>query len=165
MTTLTKYLAGVLTVIAVSMSVIAYHLTFPRVSPMDVRGGVDGWSRTMLVNASRDVSDPSYAAGRYLGSFTGDRFVTSDGSSVDDNRLRPSAPARTIPVRRTIEADPVARRTVTREPRRDWKKTALMIGGSTAAGAGVGGIFGGTKGALIGAAIGGGAGTLYETTK
>jgi hypothetical protein len=48
---------------------------------------------------------------------------------------------------------------------RDWTKTALVIGGSTAAGAGLGGIFGGKKGALIGAAIGGGASTLYEANK
>jgi hypothetical protein len=41
----------------------------------------------------------------------------------------------------------------------------MIIGGSTAAGAGLGGIFGGKKGALIGAAIGGGASTIYETTK
>jgi hypothetical protein len=54
---------------------------------------------------------------------------------------------------------------VQRAPRRDWKKTALVIGGSTAAGAGVGGIFGGKKGALIGAAIGGGASTIYESMK
>jgi hypothetical protein len=47
-------------------------------------------------------------------------------------------------------------------PKRDWKKTALVIGGSTAAGAGIGGIFGGGKGAAIGAAIGGGASTLFE---
>jgi hypothetical protein len=58
-----------------------------------------------------------------------------------------------------------AARVVAREPKRDWKKTALVIGGSTAAGAGLGGIFGGKKGALIGAAIGGGASTIYETTK
>lgn len=45
---------------------------------------------------------------------------------------------------------------------RNWKKTALVIGGSTATGAGVGAIFGGKKGALIGAAIGGGASTLWE---
>jgi hypothetical protein len=50
-------------------------------------------------------------------------------------------------------------------PNRDWKKTALMIGGSSAAGAGLGGIFGGKKGALIGAAIGGGASTLFEVAK
>jgi hypothetical protein len=54
---------------------------------------------------------------------------------------------------------------VERGPRRDWGKTALIIGGSTAAGAGVGGIMGGKKGALIGAAIGGGASTIFESVK
>ena len=38
----------------------------------------------------------------------------------------------------------------------------MVIGGTTAAGAGLGAIFGGKKGALIGAALGGGAGTLFE---
>ena len=51
------------------------------------------------------------------------------------------------------------------KPGRSWKKTALIIGGSTAAGAGVGGIVAGKKGALIGAAIGGGASTIYEAVK
>ncbi len=51
------------------------------------------------------------------------------------------------------------------KPRRSWQKTALIIGGSTAAGAGVGGIVGGKKGALIGAAIGGGGSTIYEAIK
>jgi hypothetical protein len=37
------------------------------------------------------------------------------------------------------------------EPRRSWKKTALVIGGSTAGAAGLGGLIGGKKGALIGA--------------
>ena len=57
------------------------------------------------------------------------------------------------------------RTVVRREAGRNWKKTALLVGGSTATGAGVGAIFGGKKGALIGAAIGGGASTLYESTK
>src|SRR6266850_1507023 len=48
---------------------------------------------------------------------------------------------------------------------RSWKKSALVIGGSTAAGAGVGALVGGKKGALIGAAAGGGAGTVYEVRK
>jgi hypothetical protein len=51
------------------------------------------------------------------------------------------------------------------EPKRSWKKTALIIGGSTGAGAGVGALAGGKKGALIGAAIGGGAATVYEVIK
>jgi hypothetical protein len=82
------------------------------------------------------------------------------------------------PVQQTVRyADDVRpARTVAQAPRRvvqpevrrsdrDWKKTAMIIGGSSAAGAGVGAIFGGKKGALIGAAIGGGASTIYETTK
>jgi hypothetical protein len=52
-----------------------------------------------------------------------------------------------------------------REPERSKTKTALMIGGSAAAGAGVGGAMGGTKGALIGAAVGGGAASIYEAVK
>ena len=51
------------------------------------------------------------------------------------------------------------------EPRRSWKKTALIIGGSTGAAAGVGGLIGGKKGALIGAGVGGGAAAIYEAMK
>ena len=57
------------------------------------------------------------------------------------------------------------RRVLNERPGRNWKKTALVIGGSTAAGAGIGALVGGKKGALIGAAIGGGASTLYEVRK
>jgi hypothetical protein len=45
---------------------------------------------------------------------------------------------------------------------RDWTKTALVIGGSTASAAGIGAIVGGKKGALVGAALGGGLSTLFE---
>ena len=48
---------------------------------------------------------------------------------------------------------------------RSWGKTAMIVGGSAASGAGIGGIVGGKKGALIGAAIGGGAGSIYEATQ
>jgi hypothetical protein len=41
----------------------------------------------------------------------------------------------------------------------------MIIGGSSAAGAGVGAIVDGKKGALIGAALGGGAASIYEATK
>jgi hypothetical protein len=50
-------------------------------------------------------------------------------------------------------------------PERTKTKTALIIGGSAASGAGVGAIVGGKKGALIGAAIGGGAASIYEASK
>jgi hypothetical protein len=45
---------------------------------------------------------------------------------------------------------------------RSWGKSALVIGGSAATGAGVGGIVHGRNGALIGSAIGGGVASLYE---
>ncbi len=63
--------------------------------------------------------------------------------------------------------EPAARRVAVRETRRkrNWGKTALVIGGSAGAGAGVGAIAGGKKGALIGAALGGGAASLYEALK
>ena len=74
-----------------------------------------------------------------------------------------------VPERRVVQVAqaPVYRQTtrVASQPRRSWQKTALIIGGSTAAGAGVGGIVGGKKGALIGAAIGGGGSTIYEAIK
>lgn len=64
---------------------------------------------------------------------------------------------------RSYDYAPAPRRVV--RPRRSWQKTALVIGGSTAGGAGIGGLIGGKKGALIGAAIGGGASTLFEATR
>lgn len=89
-----------------------------------------------------------------------------------------AAPGFAPVAQRTVAANPVARRTVytsaapvqervvTRERSgRTWQKTAMIIGGSTAGGAGVGGIMGGKKGALIGAAIGGGAASIYEASK
>lgn len=64
-------------------------------------------------------------------------------------------------------ATAVARRATYSErvPRRTKTKTALMIAGSTATGAGVGGALKGKKGALIGAAIGGGTASIYEAAK
>jgi hypothetical protein len=65
-------------------------------------------------------------------------------------------------------AEPVQERVVVEDaPRRDrtWGKTALIIGGSAASGAGVGALIGGKKGALAGAAIGGGAASIYEATR
>ena len=79
------------------------------------------------------------------------------------------------PVYRTVSSAPVQEREVIRETvvteeiapsdERSWTKTAMIIGGSAASGAGVGGIVKGKKGALIGAAIGGGAASIYEATR
>jgi len=46
--------------------------------------------------------------------------------------------------------------------KRSWEKEALIIGGSAAAGAGIGAVAGGKKGAAIGAASGGVAGLIYD---
>ena len=77
---------------------------------------------------------------------------------------------RAAPATRTVYRPAAARETVVyrdEEVRseRTKTKTALIIGGSAASGAGVGAIFGGKKGALIGAAIGGGAASIYEASK
>jgi hypothetical protein len=79
-------------------------------------------------------------------------------------RRTAAAPRRTV-YRAVEPATPVAVRTVDGRPHRSVAKTALIIGGSAASGAGVGGIVGGRKGALLGAAIGGGAASIYEATR
>jgi hypothetical protein len=72
------------------------------------------------------------------------------------------------PVRYTTSR-PVARRSTVlyaeRAPERTKTKSALMIAGSAATGAGVGAALKGKKGALIGAAIGGGSASIYEAAK
>jgi predicted short-subunit dehydrogenase-like oxidoreductase (DUF2520 family) len=72
------------------------------------------------------------------------------------------------PVRYAMSG-PVARRSTAayaeRVPERSKTKSALMIAGSAATGAGVGGALKGKKGALIGAAIGGGSASIYEAAK
>ncbi len=82
---------------------------------------------------------------------------------------QPVAQRRTMAPRRTVtrRAEPVQDRVVVEEARdaRSWQKTALIIGGAAASGAGVGAVVDGKKGALIGAAIGGGAASIYEATR
>ena len=63
---------------------------------------------------------------------------------------------------------PAAQRSVQyveRAPRRSKTKSALMIAGLAATGAGVGAALKGKKGALVGAAVGGGAASIYESAK
>lgn len=67
-----------------------------------------------------------------------------------------------------VRSAPVTTRRVasrTTQDGRSWKKTALIIGGSGGAGAGIGALIGGKKGALIGAALGGGTAGIYEAVK
>jgi len=169
--------ATLLGTIAVGVLLIAYGLLAPRASALspvgpivyDARGEAYQLARPVAVNdrfalgADPNVAEfaprtPAVPVGYDMNSA---RPVPIYQSSPAVYQSAP-APAYQVPAYRTVSAP---RRTVARVERssgRDWKKTALVIGGSSAAGAGIGAIFGGKKGALIGAAIGGGASTLWE---
>jgi hypothetical protein len=155
---MTKFLAGVLSVIAVGVLLIAYGLLNPAAPAYADQAP---FARPMLANDMMMLRDPNMPYAQDLA------YAYPSQASVYPAYQRASipvaAPVRTVT---TIEQAPrQTTRVVERAPGRDWKKTALVIGGSTATGAGVGAIFGGKKGALIGAAIGGGASTIYESTK
>ena len=157
---MTKFFAGVLSVIAVGVLLIAYGLLNPAVPAYADQAP---FARPMLANDTmmlRDNVAMPYAQGPAYATYPGQdyRYAAYQPAS-----LPVAAPVRTVTT--VQEAPRQTTRVVERTPRRDWKKTALVIGGSTATGAGVGGILGGKKGALIGAAIGGGASTIYESTK
>jgi hypothetical protein len=113
---------------------------------------------------------------------TGVQSFTNADASVATRAFRtttPVTPVRTAPRRTVDRSNDVSRDGTARatsassdvvadrdeKPARSWQKTALIIGGSTASGAGIGALIGGKKGALIGAAVGGGASTIYEVTK
>jgi len=168
------FLATVLSVIAVGVLLIAYGLFNPRVAtaganPFQVARPMLASERVALVDegvapSQQYVTYPAYQA--YAPAYT----TARPAMAYPVNEVRPvqtvyeTAPA----PQRVVYREPQATRTVTRverAPSRDWKKTAMVVGGTTAAGAGLGAIFGGKKGALIGAAIGGGAGTIYEVRK
>lgn len=70
-------------------------------------------------------------------------------------------PARTVSPTPSYRPSPVSRRAAAREGR-SWKKSAAIIGGSTAAGAGVGAILDGGSGAKKGAVVGLLGGTIYD---
>ena len=145
-----NFLAGVLSVIAVGVMLIAYGLLSPRVAAADIYPS----ARPML--AGERIGDLEVLTPRQRAIYR-ENYVRPAPVSYDTYQ----APRRVTPVRATRTAPS----RVERSSGRDWTKTAMVIGGTTAAGAGLGAIFGGKKGALIGAAIGGGAGTLYEVKK
>ena len=82
---------------------------------------------------------------------------------------RDLAPAQIVPVQRTTSvARPIRTRQVVYDDpveikkTRSVKKSIAIIGGSAAAGAGIGALAKGKKGALIGAAIGGGGAAIWD---
>ena len=107
-----------------------------------------------------------YAPGYAPGYVAAPGYTTALQPAAAPVVVRQTAPAPRQTVYRT--AAPAQEGVVVEEraaPQRSWAKTAMVIGGSSAAGAGVGGIMGGKKGALVGAAIGGGAASIYEATR
>jgi hypothetical protein len=90
---------------------------------------------------------------------------------IDDELAPPVAAPAPAPVPAVVRERVIVRE----EPRRERPRTkvrrkrpgaesALIIGGSTAAGAGVGAVLGGKKGAIVGAILGGVGGTVYDRT-
>jgi hypothetical protein len=136
-------------------------------------------SRTLLTGSDALALGcrPDEAAVVQHFTFQGERGLNSQCVVVTTPWAAAATPAQLVdspamvaePVRspaRSTAATTVSRaRQVDGSSGRTWKKTALVIGGSTAAGAGIGGLIGGKKGALIGSAIGGGSSTIYEAMK
>jgi hypothetical protein len=154
-----NFLATVLGVIAVGVMLIAYGLLSPRVTAADVYPSARPMLASQRVGNLEDLTPRQpfdLAQGRPMAY----RVNDSGAWPVYDTD---QAPRRATTVARSVR--PAPRRVVERAPGRDWTRTAMVIGGTTAAGAGLGAIFGGKKGALIGAALGGGAGTLYEVKR
>jgi len=169
---MTKFLAGVLSMIALGVLLIAYGLLGPRASAAYYGPQTDP-ARPMFASESFMVpNDPeavrfAYANGYRPAAQYGVAPYPAGpyGYGTYGAPQTIAMPVRTVQTVAAPAPQRVVTRTVERGPQRNWKKTALVIGGSTATGAGIGGLVGGKKGALIGAAIGGGASTLYESTK
>jgi hypothetical protein len=162
--------------VAVGTMVGATALRQDRTTDAEAVSAVPG-SRTLLTGADAVAlgCQPNEAAVVQRFTFRGERGLNSECVVVSApwaaaTNAVASAPlaAPTVTAVRT-SAVPAVRRARQSETAassgRTWKKTALVIGGSTAAGAGIGGLIGGKKGALIGSAIGGGGSTIYEAMK
>ena len=165
---MTKYLAGVLSVIAGGVLLVAYGLLSPRTTAFSYPNQNPYSAQAAYAYGAQQP----FAVGSAVPCANGMQVASPYGNQYLQNGVMPMAvsaqPVRTVEV---VERTPVVRRQATRTvvtraaPRRDWKKNALVIGGSAATAAGIGGLIGGKKGALIGAALGGGAGTLYATRR
>src|SRR5262249_1237244 len=165
---MTKYLTGVLSVIAVGVVLIAYGLLSPRATALSYPN-----QNPYAAQANYAYGSPAaFGVPASAVPCSNDMQVTYPYGNPSFGTAAVGNPVAALPVRAgaVVDRTPVARRTtavrtVARAPRRDWKKTALVVGGSTATAAGIGALVGGKKGALVGAALGGGLSTLYETTR
>ena len=148
------FLGSILTVIAMGVLAIAYGVLSPRMAAADAYST----ARPTLASERIGVTDEGTVLYNYPNN--GMPRYASTGVQVRPAVYDTYSPARRVTTGRDVQTSSVDRRRS-----RDWTRTALVIGGTTATGAGLGAIFGGKRGALIGAAIGGGGSTLYEARK
>jgi hypothetical protein len=162
---MTKYLAGVLSVIAGGVLLVAYGLltartatalTYPNQNPYGAQAAYTYGAQPSFAGSTVPCANGMQVTYPYGSPYLGNGAMATPVSTFQPVQTVETAPV----VRRRV-----ATRTEVRAPRRDWKRTALVVGGSTATAAGIGGLIGGKKGALVGAALGGGVSTLYETTR
>jgi hypothetical protein len=175
---MTRFFAGVLSVIAVGVLLIAYGLIRPGTAAYAPELYAPGaYPSTYAPNAYPAMFGPA-GPGSYV---PGNPYVTgaiqgvASGATVpmvivpQQNGQPMAVPVAAAPAPQVVEVRSSAPRQIVRttpgRPSRNWTRTALIIGGSTAAGAGIGGLIGGKKGALIGAAIGGGASSIQQATR
>jgi len=165
------FLATVLSIIAVGVLLIAYGLLAPRASAdsqvvFDPQTGTYQPARAMFASERVALPDSGLAYGYQSAPAQFSTPVVYRPGVYREPATYPVAQAPAVRTVRTTQAaaapQSVSTTRVDRAPGRNWKKTALVSGGSSAAAAGIGGLIGGRKGALIGAAIGGGAGTIWE---
>ena len=161
-----EFLASVLTVIAMGVLLIAYTLSGSRVAAapagvVQYDPRADGYQLARPAFAERVALTGDPYAPYAVRTPVTSPMNTARPVAADDSYVP------TVPAARRVVTSTRARSTapVERRAGRDWKRTAMVVGGSTAAGAGVGAVIGGKKGALVGAALGGGASTLYEAIK
>jgi hypothetical protein len=147
---------------------MAFHLDYFRQRMLE--GGFDVKPMAAALTGALISGVGMYA----IGTHAQDRFAVSPAMAGNPAMTyytaAPQLVQRTVAaprqtVYRAAPAAPVVYQNADVKSHRSITKTALIIGGSAASGAGVGGIVGGKKGALLGAAIGGGAASIYEATR
>jgi hypothetical protein len=177
MRTIFGAVAGALAIVAmlVSYSLGERHAQSQGVAPMtQMVIGPDGVARPYLVQAGQTMPGQN--------AYMGQSGVWSPyaATMAAPQAFAPAAPYVAYAAQpqyvneRAVSTQPTVRRVSSQRaytseraaaPRRSWQKSAMLIGGSAASGAGVGALVGGKKGAGIGALIGGGAATLYDQVK
>lgn len=133
-----------------------------------------GVTSALAIGSLGYIAGAKSASGAAADPFAVSAFEDAPAPAIarTDFAARPAArPVSTRPVGYEPAPRVTASPAVTREsqqqtePKRSWKKTAIIIGAGAGSGTVVGGIIDGKKGAGIGAAIGGGAASVYEVLK